>query len=164
MGSDGAGGDQVIFALGSKSLWRRTVFRAIPPSSVLALQGTLHSLKSSHIPLSIQTSHPLALPLLYFTILFFDLTGICFLLHFWPICLQAPSKSNHLLTCFPWCLRWPLITISSLSKLSNSLTPQGRPSWLLHKERRSHQTEASSSSIFPIQLSDSEEQESFLPF
>lgn len=60
-GSDGAGGDQGIFALGSKSLWRRTVFRAIPPSSVLALQGTLHSLRSSHIPLSIQTSHPLAL-------------------------------------------------------------------------------------------------------
>lgn len=163
-GSDGAGGDQVIFALGSKSLWRRTVFRALPPSSLPALQRALHSLRSSHIPLAIQTSHPLALPLLYFTVLFFDLTGMYFLLHFWPICLQAPSKSNHLLTCFPWCLCWPLITISSLSELSNSLTPQGRPSWLLHKERRSHQTEASSSSIFPIQPSDSEEQESFLPF
>ena len=97
MGSDGAGGDQVIFALGSKSLWRRTVFRAIPPSSVLALQGTLHSLKSSHIPLSIQTSHPLALPLLYFTILFFDLTGICFLLlrFFWIVGLKNHSTTGQ---------------------------------------------------------------------
>lgn len=117
-----------------------------------------------HIFLSLFKPPTLWLSTFYVTVLFFDLTGICFLLHFWPICLQAPSKSNHLLTCFPWCLRWPLITISSLSKLSNSLTLQGRPSWLLRKERRSHQTEASSSFIFPIQPSDSEEQESFLPF
>lgn len=98
-GSDGGGsgfGVQMGSALGLESSRRRSVFSGIAPSSVLALQGIFHTLSPSHIPLSDQTSYPLALPPPYTMFLSFDLTGTHFLLRFWLLSLYAPTLVRFL--------------------------------------------------------------------